>query len=180
MDFGIHVNGEIMTECKCEICEQERQIMENIKAMFSEDLFNQTEKEDEMKDPQYTYKFTSSLTGNSGLARCICSNALQEGKLVKVFLLRYEGSETEVLDYASQDGTSLTYTRKYVERSKWDDVPVDAPVVVKAKKSKREFLRHFAKFENGKVWTWKDGCTSHTGVSLTDWPNSDFTVELVK
>lgn len=166
-----------MTTCKCEICEQERQIMEVIKVMFSEDLFNQTEKEEEMTDPQYTHKFTTT-TGRTGLARCICSDSLYHGRPVKVFLCKLDGSDTESLDYAEQAGRSLGYKRQYVERSKWDAVPVDAPVVISG--GGLHANRHFAKFEEGLVWTWKDGLTSHTTKQMVKWPTSDYTVELAK
>ena len=176
MDFGIHDNGENMTTCKCEICEQERQIMEVIKAMFSEDLFNQTEKEEEMTDPQYTHKFTSHL--GSGLSRCICSDFKHSsGETVKVFLCKRD-ERFESLDVADQNGNSLNGLYKHVERSKWDAVPVDAPVVISG--GGLHANRHFAKFEEGLVWTWADGKTSHTTKRMVKWPTSDFNVELAK
>lgn len=124
---------------------------------------------------KYTHRSNDGI-----LARCICDDALHNGVRKKVWLFKMSDSANEFLDYTDMFNVSCCFNRTYVERSKWDDVPVDAPVVIKAKKSKVEFLRHFAKFEGGKVWTWKDGCTSHTSKDLTDWPNSDFTVELAK
>lgn len=42
----------------------------------------------------------------------------------------------------------------------WDKVEVDTPIFVRMKDDKLWKCRHFAKYENGKVYTWIDGKTS--------------------
>lgn len=42
----------------------------------------------------------------------------------------------------------------------WTKVPVDTPIYVRDFEGEDWFPRHFAKFENEKVFTWKDGKTS--------------------
>lgn len=44
----------------------------------------------------------------------------------------------------------------------WSNVKVDTPILVRySEDGDEEWLkRHFAKYENGKVYTWFDGCTS--------------------
>lgn len=50
----------------------------------------------------------------------------------------------------------------------WSKVPVDTPILVRDNITQRWLHRHFAKYENGKVFAWADG--------LTSWSteNSDF------
>ena len=44
----------------------------------------------------------------------------------------------------------------------WSKVPVDTPILVSQTEDEDEEWerRHFAKYENGKVYVWSDGCTS--------------------
>lgn len=42
----------------------------------------------------------------------------------------------------------------------WSKVPVDTPILVKNSEYMKWSHRHFAKFENGKVYTWFKGSTS--------------------
>ena len=42
----------------------------------------------------------------------------------------------------------------------WSKVAVDTPIFVKDRVDETWYKRHFAKFENGKVYTWRDGKTS--------------------
>ena len=42
----------------------------------------------------------------------------------------------------------------------WSKVPVDTPILVKFVEDEEWEERHFAKYENGKVYAWSDGCTS--------------------
>ena len=47
-------------------------------------------------------------------------------------------------------------------KTDWSKVPVDTPILVKDSESEsvKWKHRHFAKYENGKVFTWADGVTS--------------------
>ena len=42
----------------------------------------------------------------------------------------------------------------------WSKVEVDTPILVRQTKDGEWERRHFAKYENGKVYVWSDGCTS--------------------
>lgn len=42
----------------------------------------------------------------------------------------------------------------------WANIPVDTKIFVKKNKDSRWFRRHFAKYENGKVYAWGNECTS--------------------
>lgn len=44
----------------------------------------------------------------------------------------------------------------------WSRVPVDTKIFVKNRCHKQWTKRHFAKYENGRVYAWKDGRTSFT------------------
>ena len=44
----------------------------------------------------------------------------------------------------------------------WSKIPVDTPIWVKDNEELDWFPRHFAKYENGIVYTWASGKTSHT------------------
>lgn len=44
----------------------------------------------------------------------------------------------------------------------WSKVEVDTPILVRYDEKAEWFKRHFAKYENGLVYAWKDSCTSWT------------------
>ena len=44
----------------------------------------------------------------------------------------------------------------------WNKVEVDTPILVKDSKNGMWMRSHFAKYENGTVYAWSDGCTSGT------------------
>lgn len=56
-------------------------------------------------------------------------------------------------------------------KTDWSKVPVDTPILVKGAWGVRWLHRHFAKYENGKVFAWADGTTSWTSgeSACTDW-----------
>lgn len=54
----------------------------------------------------------------------------------------------------------------------WSKVEVDTPILVKFKEDKEWVKRHFAKYENGLVYAWKDSHTSWTSLyddDMTAW-----------
>ena len=51
----------------------------------------------------------------------------------------------------------------------WSKVEVDTPILVRQIKNGRWLERHFAKYENGDVYTWVDGRTSWTGAAEVKW-----------
>lgn len=59
-------------------------------------------------------------------------------------------------------------------KTDWSKVPVDTPILVRDNITQRWLHRHFAKYENGKVFAWVDGLTSwSTGDTLcVDWKSA--------
>lgn len=51
----------------------------------------------------------------------------------------------------------------------WSKVEVDTPILVKNNEYEEWLKRHFAKYENGKVYAWNGGSTSWTENIMTDW-----------
>ena len=54
----------------------------------------------------------------------------------------------------------------------WSKVEVDTPILVSQTEDEDEewARRHFARYENGKVYVWSDGCTSWTSKgNVTGW-----------
>ena len=54
----------------------------------------------------------------------------------------------------------------------WSKVAVYTPILVRQGKSGRWFERHFAKYEDGRVFVWNNGKTSWTAPDdelMTDW-----------
>ena len=50
----------------------------------------------------------------------------------------------------------------------WSKVEVDTPILVRHRLDGEGERRHFAKYENGKVYAWSDGRTSWTAYRSTD------------
>ena len=51
----------------------------------------------------------------------------------------------------------------------WSKVEVDTPILVKQGENGTWIERHFAKYKNGIIYTWKDGHTSWTEDNMTGW-----------
>ena len=51
----------------------------------------------------------------------------------------------------------------------WSKVAVDTPILVRQGEDGEWIRRHFAKYEGGIVYTWKDSRTSWTEDSMTGW-----------
>lgn len=50
----------------------------------------------------------------------------------------------------------------------WRKVAIDTPILVKDYKSEQWERRYFAKYENGIVYAWSNGCTSWTTYEQND------------
>lgn len=103
-------------------------------------------------------------------AEQIIDIALQRNKIAINLTSREPGAceETECFDCLfcerNKDcGVSLKeWAEKEYEKPPidWSKVPVDTPILVKNSEYMKWSHRHFAKFENGKVYTWFKGSTS--------------------
>ena len=51
----------------------------------------------------------------------------------------------------------------------WNNVEIDTPILVRQTKDGEWLRRHFAKYEGGIVYTWKDSRTSWTEDRMTGW-----------
>lgn len=59
--------------------------------------------------------------------------------------------------------------QEYVEPPvDWSKVPVDTKILVRDSENETWKKRHFAKFENGKIFTWTNGATSFSRNSVCD------------
>lgn len=62
--------------------------------------------------------------------------------------------------------------QEYVEPTvDWSKVPVDTKILVRNSKNESWVKRHFAKFENGKIYVWSSGKTSFTASRSASWWN---------
>ena len=59
--------------------------------------------------------------------------------------------------------TMLWLLEDYEEpETDWSKVEVDTPILVRDSENQEWMRSHFAKYENGTVYVWSDGCTSWT------------------
>lgn len=104
----------------------------------------------------------------------ILVKAIDDGKWNKRYFAKYEGGKV----YAWQAGgtswnkdcvASWKHAKLAEDEKKgkepevdWNKVEVDTPILVRYSEDGDEewIKRHFAKYENGKVYAWFDGCTS--------------------
>ena len=54
----------------------------------------------------------------------------------------------------------------------WSKVPIDTPILVSDVYKEKWYTRHFAKYENGIVYTWKSGRTSKTEDCMIEWASA--------
>ena len=52
------------------------------------------------------------------------------------------------------------YKEQKEQEVDWSKVPVDTPVLVRDREDRIWYKRHFAKYEDGRVYSWCDGYTS--------------------
>ena len=50
----------------------------------------------------------------------------------------------------------------------WNKVPVDTPILIRDEKDTAWYSRYFARFENGCVYAWGNGCTSWSACGSHD------------
>ena len=51
----------------------------------------------------------------------------------------------------------------------WSKIKVDTPILVREYEEQDWVKRYFAKYEDGTVYTWRDGCTSWTEENASAW-----------
>lgn len=75
--------------------------------------------------------------------------------------------------FKDQDGCSPKKVEQWlqsehVEQVDWSKVEVDTPILVKDILKSEWIKRYFAKYENGRVYAWKEGKTSWSAVNELD------------
>lgn len=104
-----------------------------------------------------TYKTAGGLP-----VRVVCTDykgVLDEPVLALVLMAGRDCAMVFSIEGEAANGDPLY---NLVETSMWDGVAVDAKVFVKNDKNEIKWTpRHFAKYENGFVYAWIDGKTSH-------------------
>ena len=86
-------------------------------------------------------------------------------KITKVYGLSEYASTS--LKFSTEDRELLWETEE--EEIDWNKVKVDAKVLVRDKPHNKWLKRHFAKYEDGKVYVFKDGRTSWNSRGITHW-----------
>lgn len=87
--------------------------------------------------------------------------ALKDGKPVTCVSMRCSECGFFSADYSCRHNACEWLNSEYVEPPvDWSKVEVDTPILVKDYKEDTWERRYFAKYENGKVYTWLGGATS--------------------
>ena len=64
----------------------------------------------------------------------------------------------------------LWFVEEYEEPEvDWNKVKVDTPILVKDHEDREWLKRYFAKYEDGYVYAWGNGCTSWTADNMYAW-----------
>ena len=64
----------------------------------------------------------------------------------------------------------LWFVEEYEEpQVDWSKVEIDTPILVKNREDNMWRERHFAKYKNGNVYAWSNGCTSWTENYMASW-----------
>lgn len=126
-----------------------------------------------MTDPIYTHR-----TRDGRRARIIC-NDVKNASYPVVAAIEYNGGEA-VEPYTKDfrfNGNIDESDLDLFEYNPWSDVAVDTPIWVCISDGGIPFTRHFAKYENGKVFAWINGRTSHTETEMFE---CDYEVTLTR
>ena len=82
----------------------------------------------------------------------------------------------KVYDLSEYESCSLKFSTRYREllwnrdgQVDWNEVEVDTKVLVRDKPYNEWLKRHFAKYEDGKVYVFKNGRTSWSSRGITHW-----------
>lgn len=115
---------------------------------------------------EYTHR-----TAEGRKARIVCDNRASAEFPVVALIYNEEMQEESLivlganLSIAGSSASSAKETPFLIERSIWDEVPKDAPVWVTGRFSGKVVPRHFAEYNNGTVYVYPDGLTSHSAVA---------------
>lgn len=84
--------------------------------------------------------------------------------------------ECDFYESDSRKGSAYNFREwlnsEYKPKVDWSKVAVDTPILVRDSEEEAWRKRHFAKYENGIVYTWSGGTTHwsvHRGGNINDW-----------
>lgn len=107
---------------------------------------------------------------------CSCIAVDEKGKMYKCENLMCRDcifSRNENRERSCAENTKEWSEQEYVEPPvDWSKVPVDTKILVRDSEDEKWRKRHFAKFEDGKIFAWTRGVTSFSSVSsdsITRW-----------
>lgn len=87
--------------------------------------------------------------------------ALKDGKPIPCTSMRCSECGFLITDHSCEYKARKWLDSEYTEPSvDWSKVAVDTPILVRDSEEEAWRKRHFAKYENGKVYAWGNGTTS--------------------
>ena len=91
---------------------------------------------------------------------------------VKLHILKSRGCTNTSCDQCKMLQTIWLLEEYEEPETDWSKVEVDTPILVRTVEGAEWFKRHFAKYEDGRVFVWNNGKTSWTAPDdelITDW-----------
>lgn len=91
---------------------------------------------------------------------------------VKLHILKSRGCTNTSCDQCKMLQTIWLLEEYEEPETDWSKVEVDTPILVRTVEGAEWFKRHFAKYEDGRVFVWNNGKTSWTAPDdelMTDW-----------
>ena len=97
-----------------------------------------------------------------------------DDRWIKRYFAKYENEiiyawNSGATSWSTSHITGWKYAKLAESEIDWSKVEVDTPILVKFKEDKEWKKRHFAKYENGLVYAWKDSRTSWITKDMTKW-----------
>ena len=91
---------------------------------------------------------------------------------VKLHILKSRGCTNTSCDQCKMLQTIWLLEEYEEPETDWSKVEVDTPILVRTVEGAEWFKRHFAQYEDGRVFVWNNGKTSWTAPDdelMTDW-----------
>lgn len=107
-------------------------------------------------------KYTEEIRGYKGENFC--------ADFVKPHILKSRGCTNTSCDQCKMLQTIWLLEDYEEPKVDWSNVKVDAPILVRDYEGQEWEARHFAKYEDGVIYTWDGGSTSWTSKgNVTEW-----------
>lgn len=113
------------------------------------------------------------ICNKENLGKIYKDNNGDKWKVVEVFTNKYDlENNNELTDcdkLTDANFMSDIIAMDFKEIVDWSKVPVDTKILVRNYKENKWKKRHFAKYEDGKIYAWYNGYTSFTVEETTQW-----------